>query len=31
MEEEKIGVWDRIRLRGLENKGIIEISQDPKS
>jgi len=31
MEREKIGVWGRIRMRGLKNKGIIEISQDPKS
>ena len=27
MKEEKIGVCARIRMRGLKNKGIIEISQ----
>lgn len=30
MEKEKIGVWDRAKARGLKNKGLIEISQDPK-
>jgi hypothetical protein len=30
MEKEKIGVWDRVKARGLKNKGLIEISQDPK-
>jgi hypothetical protein len=29
MEIEEIGVRDRIRMRGLKNKGLIEISQDP--
>ena len=31
MESEKIGVCSRLRMMGLKNKGIIEISQDPKS
>ena len=31
MEREKIGVWGRVCMRGLKNKGLIEISQDPKS
>jgi len=31
MEREKIGVWGRVRMRGLKNKGLIEISQDPRS
>ena len=30
MEKEKIGVWGRLKMRGLKNKGLIEISQDPK-
>ena len=30
MEKEKIGVWGRVKMRGLKNRGIIEISQDPK-
>jgi len=30
MEKEKIGVWGRVRMRGLKNKGLIEISQDSK-
>ena len=30
MEKEKIGVWDRVRMRGLKNRGIIEMSQDSK-
>ncbi len=30
MEKEKVGVWGRIKVRGLRNKGLIEISQDPK-
>ena len=30
MEKEKIGVWGRVRMMGLKNKGLIEISQDPK-
>jgi len=30
MEREKIGVWGRVKMRGLKNKGLIEISQDPK-
>ena len=28
MEKEKIGVWDRVRMRGLKNEGLVEISQD---
>lgn len=31
MEREQIGVWGRVRMRGLKNKGLIEISQDPRS
>ena len=31
MEKEEIGVCARVRMRGLKNKGIIEISQDSKS
>jgi len=31
MEKEKFGIWGRVRMRGLKNKGLIEISQDPKS
>ena len=31
MEKEKMGVWGRVRMRGLKNKGIVEISQDRKS
>ena len=30
MEKERIGVWGRVRMRGLKNKGIVEISQDEK-
>jgi hypothetical protein len=30
MEKEKIGAWDRVKARGLKNKGLVEISQDPK-
>ncbi len=30
MEKEKIGVWDRVKMRGLKNKALIEISEDPK-
>ncbi len=30
MEKEKIGVWGRVKMRGLKNKGLLEISQDPK-
>jgi hypothetical protein len=29
MEIEEIGIRDRTRMRGLKNKGLIEISQDP--
>jgi hypothetical protein len=29
MKIEQIRVRDRIRMRGLNNKGLIEISQDP--
>jgi len=28
MEKEKIGVWGRVGMRGLKNKGMVEISQD---
>lgn len=31
MEKERIGVWGRVGMRGLKNKGIVEISQDRKS
>ena len=31
MEKEKISVWDRVRMRGLKNKGLLEISQDTRS
>ena len=31
MKIEEIRVRDRIRMRGLKNKGMIEISQDPKT
>jgi hypothetical protein len=31
MKIEEIRVRDRIRMRGLKNKGLIEISQDPKT
>jgi len=31
MEKEKIGIWGRVIMRGLKNKGLIEISQDPRS
>jgi hypothetical protein len=31
MKVEEIRVRDRIRMRGLKNKGLIEISQDPKT
>ena len=30
MKKEKIGVWGRVKMRGLKNKGLIEISQDLK-
>ncbi len=30
MEKEKIGVCGRVRMRGLKNKGLVEISQDKK-
>jgi len=30
MEKEKIGVWGRIKMRGLKNRGLVEVSQDPK-
>ena len=29
MKIEQIGIRDRVRMRGLKNKGLIEISQDP--
>ena len=31
MKMEEIRVRDRMRMRGLKNKGLIEISQDPKT
>jgi len=31
MKIEEIRVRDRTRMRGLKNKGLIEISQDPKT
>jgi hypothetical protein len=31
MKIEEIRVRDRMRARGLKNKGLIEISQDPKT
>ena len=31
MKMEEIRVRDRTRMRGLKNKGLIEISQDPKT
>ena len=31
MEKETIGVWGRIKMRGLKNKGLIEISVDPEN
>ena len=30
MEKERIGVGGRVKMRGLKNKGLIEISQDQK-
>ena len=31
MKMEEIRVRDRMRMRGLKNKGLIEISQDPRT
>jgi hypothetical protein len=31
MKVEEVRVRDRIGMRGLKNKGLIEISQDPKT
>lgn len=31
MEIEEIGVVSRLGMRGLKNRGIMEISQDPRS
>lgn len=31
MEIEEIGVGTRLGMRGLKNKGIMEISEDPKT
>ena len=28
MEKERIGVWGRVKMRGLKNRGLVEISQD---
>ena len=30
MEKEKIGVWGRVRMKGLKNRGLVEVSQDLK-
>ena len=31
MKIEETRITDRIRMRGLRNKGVIEISQDPET
>ncbi len=31
MEIQEIGVGARLRMRGLRNRGLMEISEDPKS
>ena len=31
MQTEEIGVGSRLGMRGLRNRGLIEISEDPKS
>ena len=31
MEKEKIGVSSRIKMTGLKNKGLIEVSEDTKT
>ena len=31
MEKERIGVWGRVKMRGLKNRGLVEISQDQKN
>ena len=31
MKIEEIGIRDRMRVRGLKNKGLIEISQDTRT
>ena len=31
MKVEEIRIRDRLRMRGLKNKGMVEISQDPKT
>ena len=31
MEKEVIGVTDRVKMRGLQNKGLIEISLEKKT
>jgi len=31
MEKEKVGVSARIKMKGLKNKGLIEIAEDSKS
>jgi len=31
MKTEEIRVRDRMRMRGLKNKGLIEISQEPRT
>ena len=30
MEKERIGVWGRVGMKGLKNRGLVEISQDRK-
>lgn len=31
METEEIGVGARLKMRGLKNRGLVEIAEDPKS
>ena len=31
MKLEQIGIRDRTRMRGLKNKGLIEVSEDPRT
>ena len=31
MEKERIGVGSRLKMKGLKNRGLIEISEDPKT
>ncbi len=30
MEKERVGVRSRLKMRGLKNRGLIEIAEDPK-